>query len=61
MSRFEIGAIQKLGYGFVSAFYSNYGDNVLFEDIATLGSKSRNFYTTPVFSAPAGSDPVGIS
>jgi len=25
-----------------------------------IGRKSRNFYTTPVFSAPAGSDPVGI-
>ena len=23
-------------------------------------SKSRNFYTPPVFSAPAGDDPIGI-
>jgi len=28
--------------------------------ILVIGGKSRNFYTTPVFSAPAG-DPVGIS
>jgi len=26
-----------------------------------IGRKSRNFYTTPVFSAPAGGDLIGIS
>ena len=26
-----------------------------------IGRKSRNFYTTPVFSSPAEGDPVGIS
>jgi len=25
-----------------------------------IGRKSRNFYTAPVFSVPAGGDPVGI-
>ena len=53
----EIGAIRKLGCGFLFAFHSNYGD-ILYRlrDIAT-GRKSRNFYTPPVFSAPQGVTP----
>ena len=52
----EIGAIQKLGCGFLFAFYSNYGDILhRLRDIATYWSKIANFlYTPPVFSAPAG-------
>jgi len=56
----EIGAIQKLGCGFLFAFYSNYGA-ILYRlrDIATYWSKieSRNFYTAPVFSARHGLTP----
>jgi len=58
----ETGAIRKLGCGFLFAFYSNYGDNLYrLRDIATYWYKSRDFYTPPVFSAPTGCDPIGIS
>ena len=31
------------------------------ERLLVIGRKSRNYYTTPVFSAPARGDPFGIS
>jgi len=54
----EIGAIQKLMYGFLFAFYSNYGA-ILYRlwDIATYWSKILKLYTPPVFSSPVGGWP----
>ena len=34
---------------------------LIYEMYPVIGPKSRNFYTSPVFSAPAGGDTVEIS
>ena len=34
---------------------------IVWEILRLISRKSRNFYTTTVFSAPAAGDPVGIS
>jgi len=58
----ETEAIRKLGYGFLFAFHSNYGD-ILYHlrDIATYWYKIAKFYTPSVFSTPVVGDPVRIS
>jgi len=54
----ETGANQKLGFGFLFAFYSNYG--AILYRLRHIGRKSRFFYTPPVFDAPAEGDPDWI-
>ena len=49
-------------YGFLLAFHSNYGDILHRLRDSDLLVENREFFcTSPVFSAPAGGDPVGIS
>ena len=54
----EIGAIQKLGHGFLFTFYSNYGDILhRLRDIATFWSKIANFFIPHLYLAP----PQGVT
>jgi len=54
----EIGAIQKLRYGFLFAFHSNYG-NILYHlrDIVTYWQKIWNLYTHLYLMPPEGVTP----
>ena len=58
----KFGNIRKLGCGFLFAFHSSYGA-ILYRlrEKTTYWSKIAQFYTPPVFSAPAWGDSVGIS
>ena len=57
----ETGAIQKLGCGSYSPSIVTMALSCIVCEIQRLiGRKSRNFYSPPVFSAPAWSDPVRI-
>jgi len=56
------GTIWEIAYEFLLAFHNNYGAILhRLRDVASYWSKSRNFYTAPVFSATTGGDSVGIS
>jgi len=49
----EIGAIQKLRYGFLFAFYSNHGDILyLLRDIATYWYKIAKYFIPRLYLAP---------